>query len=106
MPPVTAYRFIRENRDRHAVMETTGLFGVSRSALCRRAKPGASVRRKERDAEQVRLMRKIVRRHHYRYGSLRVSDITYLRTLDGWGYLTSVMDLHGRKVIGWAFSGA
>jgi hypothetical protein len=73
---------------------------VTRSVCFRRAKPGASVRRKERDAEPVLLMRKIVIRHHYRYGSLRVRDITYLRTLDVRVYLTSVMELFDRKVIG------
>ncbi|MDR2740887.1 MAG: hypothetical protein LBB98_01865 [Treponema sp.] len=31
--------------------------------------------------------------------------ITYLRTLGGWVYLTVVVDLYDRKVIGWAFSG-
>ncbi|GHT97509.1 transposase [Spirochaetia bacterium] len=30
--------------------------------------------------------------------------ITYLRTLQGWLYLTIVLDLFDRKVIGWAFS--
>jgi transposase InsO family protein len=34
-----------------------------------------------------------------------VSDITYLRTAGGWIYLTVVLDLYDRKVIGWAFSG-
>jgi transposase InsO family protein len=33
-----------------------------------------------------------------------VSDITYLRTANGWVYLTVVIDLFDRKVIGWAFS--
>jgi transposase InsO family protein len=33
-----------------------------------------------------------------------VSDITYLRVLGGWIYLTVVLDLYDRKVIGWAFS--
>jgi len=33
-----------------------------------------------------------------------VSDITYLRTLNGWVYLTVVIDLHDRKVIGWSLS--
>jgi transposase InsO family protein len=37
-------------------------------------------------------------------GTKWVSDITYLRTLDGWIYLTVVLDLFDRKVIGWAFS--
>jgi transposase InsO family protein len=37
-------------------------------------------------------------------GTKRVSDITCPRTLDGWIYLTVVLDLYDRKVIGWAFS--
>jgi transposase InsO family protein len=32
-----------------------------------------------------------------------VSDITYLRTAGGWLYLTIVLDLFDRKVLGWAF---
>ena len=31
-----------------------------------------------------------------------VSDITYLRTLYGWIYLTAIIDLYDRKVVGWA----
>jgi len=37
-------------------------------------------------------------------GEKWVSDITYLRTLCGWVYLTVVIDLYDRKVIGWALS--
>jgi transposase InsO family protein len=33
-----------------------------------------------------------------------VSDITYVNTSQGWTYLTTVIDLHDRKVIGWALS--
>lgn len=33
-----------------------------------------------------------------------VSDITYIRTLAGWLYLTVVLDLFDRKVIGWSQS--
>jgi transposase InsO family protein len=33
-----------------------------------------------------------------------VSDITYLRTMNGWVYLTIVLDLFDRKIIGWALS--
>ena len=33
-----------------------------------------------------------------------VSDITYIRTSQGWLYLTAVIDLYDRKVIGWALS--
>ena len=37
-------------------------------------------------------------------GQAWVSDITYIRTLTGWLYLTIVLDLADRKVIGWALS--
>lgn len=33
-----------------------------------------------------------------------VSDITYIGTAQGWSYLTTVIDLFDRKVIGWALS--
>ncbi len=33
-----------------------------------------------------------------------VSDITYIRTLKGWLYLTIILDLFDRKVIGWSLS--
>ena len=33
-----------------------------------------------------------------------VSDITYIRTHEGWLYLATVIDLYSRKVIGWATS--
>ena len=33
-----------------------------------------------------------------------VSDLTYIKTGEGWLYLTTVMDLADRKVIGWALS--
>jgi transposase InsO family protein len=39
-------------------------------------------------------------------GNKWVSDITYLRTLYGWLYLTVIIDLYDRKVIGWALSGS
>ena len=29
-------------------------------------------------------------------------DVTYIKTWDGWAYLEIVIDLHSRKVIGWA----
>ena len=38
----------------------------------------------------------------FRPGEKWVSDITYLRTLCGWVYLTVIIDLYDRKVIGWA----
>lgn len=33
-----------------------------------------------------------------------VSDITYLKTNEGWSYLTTVIDLFDRKVVGWHMS--
>lgn len=37
-------------------------------------------------------------------GKVWVSDITYLRTLAGWAYLTTIIDLGDRKVIGWTIN--
>lgn len=39
-----------------------------------------------------------------RTGKAWVSDITYVRTIQGWLYLTIIVDLADRKVIGWALS--
>jgi transposase InsO family protein len=33
-----------------------------------------------------------------------VSDITFIQTTEGWLYMTAVIDLEDRKVIGWSFS--
>jgi transposase InsO family protein len=38
-------------------------------------------------------------------GEKRVSDLTYLRASAGWVYLTVVLDVFDRKVIGWALGG-
>lgn len=38
------------------------------------------------------------------YNQVWVSDITYIRSSEGWLYLTSVIDLFDRKVIGWQVS--
>jgi transposase InsO family protein len=37
-------------------------------------------------------------------GQKWVSDITYLREINGWVYLTVIIDLFDRKVIGWSLS--
>jgi transposase InsO family protein len=37
-------------------------------------------------------------------GEIWVSDITYIKTTQGWLYLTVVIDLYDRKVIGWSLS--
>ena len=33
-----------------------------------------------------------------------VSDITYIRTKKGWLYLTIIMDLYNREIVGWSMS--
>jgi transposase InsO family protein len=33
-----------------------------------------------------------------------VSDITYIRVKEGFLYLTTVLDLYDRKIIGWSLS--
>ena len=33
-----------------------------------------------------------------------VCDITYIRTCSGWLYLAAVLDLHSRKIVGWAMA--
>jgi putative transposase len=39
-----------------------------------------------------------------RLGEKWVSDLTYIKTQEGWLYLTAVLDLADRKVVGWALS--
>jgi len=39
-----------------------------------------------------------------RIGQAWVSDITYIKTLQGWIYLTVIIDLYDRKVVGWSLS--
>lgn len=36
--------------------------------------------------------------------SVWVSDITYIRTVEGWLYLATIMDLCSRKIVGWAMA--
>jgi transposase InsO family protein len=38
------------------------------------------------------------------FGTVWTSDITYIRTAEGWLYLTVVMDLFNREIVGWAMS--
>lgn len=40
----------------------------------------------------------------YQLGEKWVSDITYIRVNDDWNYLTTIMDLADRKIVGWHLS--
>ncbi|OWP85501.1 transposase [Flavobacterium covae] len=40
----------------------------------------------------------------YQLGEKWVSDITYVRVNDNWNYLTTIMDLADRKIVGWQLS--
>lgn len=40
----------------------------------------------------------------YQLGEKWVSDITYIRVNDQWNYLTTIMDLADRKIVGWNLS--
>ena len=31
-----------------------------------------------------------------------LADITYVRTREGWLYLAAVLDMHSRRIVGWA----
>ncbi|MCB9067969.1 MAG: DDE-type integrase/transposase/recombinase [Calditrichae bacterium] len=31
-----------------------------------------------------------------------LSDITYIRTCEGWVYLAAILDVYSRKIVGWA----
>ena len=35
-----------------------------------------------------------------------VADITHIRARSGWLYLAAVLDLHSRKIVGWAMANA
>ncbi|MFH5886480.1 IS3 family transposase [Halalkalibaculum sp. DA3122] len=39
-----------------------------------------------------------------RLGQVWVSDITYIPSSQGWMYLTTIMDLADRQILGWSFS--
>lgn len=39
-----------------------------------------------------------------RPGQIWVSDITYVKTAGGWLYLTVIIDIYDRKVVGWSMS--
>ena len=69
---MTAYRFIQENLGQYTVREMTGLLGLSRGAYYKWLKSGYTNQGNNPDTELIELIRKIVFKHHRRYGSPRV----------------------------------
>ena len=68
-----------------------------------RAQPGCRTRRYVA-GKPAELIPDLVKRNFEvsRPNRVWVSDITYIRTWEGWLYLAIVMDLFSRKIVGWA----
>ena len=68
-----------------------------------RAQPGYRTRRYVA-GKPVKLIPDLVKRNFEvsKPNRVWVSDITYIRTWEGWLYLAIVMDLFSRKIVGWA----
>jgi len=68
-----------------------------------RAQPGYRTRRSD-GGKPAKLIPDLVKRNFEvsRQNRVWVSDITYIRTWEGWLYLAIVMDLFSRKIIGWS----
>lgn len=80
----------------------------------------AKIMRKEQIRSVVKLKYRVTTNSSHRYpivenklmrefkaervNQVWVSDLTYIRTKEGWLYLTTMIDLFDRKVIGWALS--
>jgi transposase InsO family protein len=60
------------NRNQYTIKEMTRLLGVSLSAYYQWARKGVAQQRKTDNTKLIRLVREIVLKHHYRYGSPRV----------------------------------
>ena len=77
------------------------------AALMRKNGIAAKIYRKQRKTtlsdHQREVAENILGREFLREGPNQVwtSDITYIRTDEGWLYLAVVMDLYSRKIIGW-----
>lgn len=78
--------------------------------LMRKARIRSKLRRKyvvTTDSKHAFKVAKNLLDRNFQPGTIRkvwVSDITYIRTAQSWLYLTTVIDLGDRKVIGWALS--
>jgi len=99
-------RVRKELRAKHGI-------SVSRKKVARLMREhGLNARRKRKfipttdSRHSLPVCENILNREFYAEGPGQkwVSDITYLRTATGWIYLTAVIDLFDRTVIGWALS--
>jgi putative transposase len=68
--------------------------------------------------ELVKQIEAVYHGHHGVYGSPRIyreldehrpnqkwlSDIAYIPTQEGWLYLAAILDLHARRIVGWAMA--
>jgi transposase InsO family protein len=87
--------------------------------LCSQNRVARLMRAEGLRAKQVRCFRSTTKRNHShsvaanvlqrdfaveRPNQKWVADITYIPTLEGWLYLAAILDLFGRRVVGWAMA--
>lgn len=71
-----------------------------RSITVKKYKPGKSVKGKIESRKNLLNQDFTTTSIHQKW----VTDITYIHTLkDGWTYLSTIQDLHSKKIIGWKF---
>jgi len=89
------YEYIKDKQEKHNVRMMCRLLGVAGSGYrTRRYSAG----------KPAELIPNLVKRNFNvsQPDRVWVTDITYVRTWEGWLYLAIVLDLFSRKVIGWA----
>jgi hypothetical protein len=69
-----AYRFMEEHKGQYTMREMAGVFRVSDSVYYKPVKAGESGEGSGNDEELIRLIQKIMEKHHWRYGSPRVRE--------------------------------
>jgi putative transposase len=94
------YRQLREDRvaiGRHRVARLMRLDGL-------RGKAKRRFRVTTNSSHSLRVAPNLVDRQFEveRPNQVWLSDITYLATAEGWLYLSAVLDLHSRRIVGWS----